>query len=392
MKNAVLIIVGLFIVAIAVISCKKNAIQERPPVINSFSPQYDTLEGTVTIVGMGFTGATAVSFGGAAALSFKVISDDTITAIVGLGGTGNVSVTTAGGIGTRAGFQFPLIFCGCNSSEAVVPSYNLIAHWPFDGNANEAISNLGPLNEGGDTAYVKGRIGQAIRFTNGWLTYPAGATFAGVVNSVLNTNDTLQNGFTITLWAQINVANAGDTLIKNLFQLSGTDGTTPNWPLAGIAVKKFVNDSMFLFGGLTNRDSLGTHPSYDSAAFNGSVKDTLQWAFIALVYDSSSHSLQYYFNGNTSGNAFVGQSNLLMGSVSGSVFEQSSVLHLPAPNYATIGAFESKAIFPSSLDNLPLPTFMATGFTGVLDDIRVYNITLNAQNINDLYVLGGEGK
>jgi hypothetical protein len=27
-----------------------------------------------------------------------------------------------------------------------------------------------------------------------------------------------------------------------------------------------------------------------------------------------------------------------------------------------------------------------------LDDIRFYDITLSAQNINDLYVLGGEGK
>ncbi len=395
MKRAIFIIVGLLIVTVAVMSCKKNAMQIRPPMITGFSPQYDTLGGTVTIVGIGFTGASAVSFGGSPAASFTIVSDDTITAVVGLGGTGNVSVTTPGGIGTRAGFRFPLIFCGCNSSDAVVPPYFLIAHWPFDGNANEVVSNSGILSKGGDTAYVKGRIGQAIRLTNGWLTYPA-SNITGVVNSAFNTNDTLQNGFTITLWVQMNKANTADTLLHSLFQLSGTDGTTPYWPLAGIAAREFgASDSLLLFGGITNRDSagvLGTRPSYDSASFKSYVRDTLQWAFIALVYDSSSHSLQYYFNGNLYGNALVGQSPFLMGNVSGSVFKYSSLLNIPAPNYATIGAFESKSVFGFSLDSAPPPSFMAGGFTGVIDDIRFYDLTLSSQNINDLYVLGGEGK
>jgi len=389
MKSNRLIIVVFFIAVIAVMSCKKNEVQVKAPTITGFSPQYDTLGGTVTITGTDFNGATAVSFGGAAASSFTIVSNDTILAIVGLGGTGNVSVTTPGGTATRAGFQFPLIFCGCTSSDAVVPSYFLIAHWPFDGSPNEAISNLGPLNTGGSSTYVKGRIGEAISITNGWLTYPAAATLAGIANSVLNTSDTLQNGFTITLWAQVHTISNSDTLLKNLFQLSGTSGT-PNWPLAGIAVRKFANDSMLLYGGVTNKDNGGIHPSYDSASLKGYVADTLQWAFIAMVYDSTSHSLRYYFNGNIYGNAVVGQSSLLMGNVSGSVFVQSSLLQIPTPNYATIGAFESSTTFPSTTD--ALPAFMTPGFTGVLDDIRFYDITLTAQNINDLYVLGGEGK
>ncbi len=52
--------------------------------------------GIVTIKGVGFTGTTAVSFGGAGAVSFTVVSDTVITARVGTGNTGDVSVTSTG--------------------------------------------------------------------------------------------------------------------------------------------------------------------------------------------------------------------------------------------------------------------------------------------------------
>jgi IPT/TIG domain len=54
---------------------------------------------TVTLTGDGFTGATAVDFGGLAAASYHVVSDTSITAVtpVAPAGTVHVSVTTLGG-------------------------------------------------------------------------------------------------------------------------------------------------------------------------------------------------------------------------------------------------------------------------------------------------------
>ncbi len=77
-----------------------------PPVISSFTPTTSGTGGTVTITGTNFTGTTAVLFGGIAASSFTVVNATTITAIVGSGATGNVSVVTPGGTATLNGFTF----------------------------------------------------------------------------------------------------------------------------------------------------------------------------------------------------------------------------------------------------------------------------------------------
>jgi IPT/TIG domain len=74
------------------------------PVVTSSSPKAGPMTGgtSVTIIGTGFTGATAVEFGNIPTTNFVVNSDTSITAISiagtpGLGYTVNVSVDTAGG-------------------------------------------------------------------------------------------------------------------------------------------------------------------------------------------------------------------------------------------------------------------------------------------------------
>lgn len=74
-----------------------------PPAITTFTPTSGFAGSTVTITGANFTGATAVSFGGTPATSFTVDNATQITAVVGAGSTGTVSVTTPAGTGTSAG-------------------------------------------------------------------------------------------------------------------------------------------------------------------------------------------------------------------------------------------------------------------------------------------------
>ena len=79
-----------------------------PPVpqVTSFIPDSARQHDTVLIRGHLFTGATGVSFGGVPALSFHVITDSAIWAVVGNGATGSVTVSHSPYSGSLGGFVF----------------------------------------------------------------------------------------------------------------------------------------------------------------------------------------------------------------------------------------------------------------------------------------------
>lgn len=72
----------------------------------SFTPSIAPSGATITITGSNFTGTTGVSFGGSAAASFTVVSPTTITAVVGVGSSGAIAITTPGGVVTLDGFSY----------------------------------------------------------------------------------------------------------------------------------------------------------------------------------------------------------------------------------------------------------------------------------------------
>ena len=89
--------------------------------VDSFFPQQAKMGDTVVIHGAGFTGTTAVLFGGIPALSYAVLNDTSIRAIVGAGLSGDVEVISALGVAARAGFVFvPEVKLCPNASLALV--------------------------------------------------------------------------------------------------------------------------------------------------------------------------------------------------------------------------------------------------------------------------------
>ena len=75
-------------------------VNEGSPSIISFTPTSATMGQAVTINGTNFKDITGVSFGATPATSFTVVDVNTITAIVGDGSTGTISVATLGGTAT----------------------------------------------------------------------------------------------------------------------------------------------------------------------------------------------------------------------------------------------------------------------------------------------------
>jgi len=89
------------------IAILRNTVTAQPAV-TSFTPTTGINGTTVTILGGNFSDITAVSFGGTPAASFVINSSTSITAVVGNGATGDVTVTNNFGTGALSGFTFGL--------------------------------------------------------------------------------------------------------------------------------------------------------------------------------------------------------------------------------------------------------------------------------------------
>jgi len=84
------------------VDCDMGAVENSAPEVSGVFPPtgLTTAHTSVTITGVGFTGATAVSFGGSPATGFTVHSDSSITASTPFGSAGTVAVTVRGPTGT----------------------------------------------------------------------------------------------------------------------------------------------------------------------------------------------------------------------------------------------------------------------------------------------------
>ncbi len=76
------------------------------PIISSISPSTAAAGDTVIISGSNLDSASGISFGDIQALSFQTASSGQIKAVIGLGASGEVKVTTSGGSATKEGFTF----------------------------------------------------------------------------------------------------------------------------------------------------------------------------------------------------------------------------------------------------------------------------------------------
>ncbi len=119
------------------------------PTITSFSPESAGNGEVVTITGTGFTGTSAVTFGGVNAKSFTVNSDIEIVATVNTGTSGDITITNSAGNDTATGFLYK------------------VAQYDFEGDVLDETDNNYDGTEVNVVTYETGAQGQAVCFDNG---------------------------------------------------------------------------------------------------------------------------------------------------------------------------------------------------------------------------------
>jgi len=157
------------------------------PTISSFTPVSAASGATVTITGTNLAGATAVSFGGTAAISFTVNSPTSITAVVATGSSGDLSVTTPGGTATLAGFTF-------------IPAPTITSFTPTSGGTAVSITITG-TNFTGATAVSFGGVAATSFTVNSATSITAivGTGASGNVSVVTPGGTATLAGFTFTV-------------------------------------------------------------------------------------------------------------------------------------------------------------------------------------------------
>lgn len=139
------------------------------PSVSSFTPLQGTQGTVMHITGTSFDNLTAVSIGGVPVVSFTVNSSTSITAIVGTGASGDVTVTNTGGSSTLAGFRWypsPVITSFSPSSGPVGTTVTI------SGSGFDPVFSQNTVFFGAVKAAITG--GNANSLT---VTVPVGATF-----------------------------------------------------------------------------------------------------------------------------------------------------------------------------------------------------------------------
>ncbi|MEI8074254.1 MAG: T9SS type A sorting domain-containing protein [Bacteroidota bacterium] len=214
------------------------------PTITSFSPAGAAKGGSVTITGTNFTGATKVNFGDSTAASFVINSSTSITAVVGGGMSGNITVITPNGTATKANFDFlylPVITLQPIDARICIGNSIQLYSMAF---SNPLSTSLWQVNKGSgfvnlsETAPYTGTTTDTLVITNATTSLNSYQYRCVVTNSVGSTNsnaatiliDSLPTAATITNNRALTFC-IGDSTV-----LTSSASSNNQWSLNGTAI------------------------------------------------------------------------------------------------------------------------------------------------------------
>ena len=167
-----------------------NTTFSQAPAINSFNPSFGCSGTSVNIKGSNFTGTTVVSFGGVNALSFHIVSDSSIVAVVGATNSGKINVVNPNGtalsksnfaIGNSVTTSAYITNTGDNTVSVINTNTGLVTATIPVGSQPEAIS----VSADGNKVYVANNNSNNVSVINTLsntviATIPVGTTPKGI--------------------------------------------------------------------------------------------------------------------------------------------------------------------------------------------------------------------
>lgn len=244
----------------------------------------------------------------------------------------------------------PLNIGGYTSAKQIAPS-NLVAHWSFDGNLLDSVSNTSGTATG--TGFTNGVKGKALQGAlNGYV--------------VTNTPTAVQNlkSFTVSLWENMPLNDKG---IVGLIDISNS---TQFW---GNLTIFFENGGTATSGNLKMHiNNAGTDNWLGNYAM---VSPWEKWNNITVSYDATTSTYKTYVNGSRIAIQTIANNGPL-------TFQNASKMVFGTVHFQT----------NPSLTSATGSQGWASYLTGQLDEVRIYNKALSDAEISSLSKLEGRGK
>jgi hypothetical protein len=271
---------------------------------------------------------------------------------------------------------------GYNSSDEVAAD-NLVAHWTFDENNNEVLSNTAPTKTLGTVGSTTGKLGKALQLTKGGIVYPS--------IDKINTVDALNN-FTVSLWVNVKgtkrVAGGGFTSFFGIIptatdfwgNIQACAETSRHLPNSDTLELKNYLSTTLADNSQRGEDNVATfnadpadaaHPNGQTGAWFLGGQD---WVHYVMTWEATTGKFNMYANG------------VQVGGYSQRDTKAPMKMQVPAlPVFGSMASSDLGFAKATRPDWAPLAT-------ASIDDVRVFNTTLAQKDVTALFNLGTAGR
>jgi hypothetical protein len=245
---------------------------------------------------------------------------------------------------------------GYKSSDEVFKE-NLVAYFSFDENYSEKLTNTAPTQTAGNSLIDAGVRGKALNLNGGYLYYTN--QFAAFKTDALKS-------FTVSQWVKISNNGAKRTMVMQIARPGIFDGNldmrlnTNGFPATNTDVLR-INPRFTTIGG-GSQDNLNANASPKIGPNN--------WVHIAMSYNGSTGRFNLFANGINIGT----YSDRGVGNNLFKAYEPTELIF--GGNYNVI---------PGKAVNTNVEY---AAMTGVIDEVRIYNVFMPDAIIKALYELG----